>query len=56
MDLSIANLFTAIHTSVLKKSMDTNEQLAAKLIEGMQEQSQKTTNSTNSDGLLDIYA
>ncbi|MCX2682695.1 YjfB family protein [Campylobacter sp. MIT 21-1685] len=55
MDLNIANLFTSVNTSVLKKSIDTNEQLAAKLIEGMQENTQNQQ-TTSSNGLLDIYA
>ncbi|EPI8309215.1 putative motility protein, partial [Campylobacter jejuni] len=35
-----ANLMTAVNTSVLKKSMDTNEALMNELIEGMEGVSQ----------------
>lgn len=51
-----AALMSAINTSVLKKSMDTNEALMAQLVEGMQENSSVSSNATSSSNGLDIYA
>ncbi|TKX32994.1 YjfB family protein [Campylobacter aviculae] len=54
--MSNANLLTAVNTSVLKKSMDTNETLMGKLIEGMENVSEASAPQTSSSGGLDIYA
>ncbi len=54
--MSNANLMTAINSSVLKKSIDTNEVLMGELIEGMESVSQTSTPQTSSSNGLDIYA
>lgn len=54
--MSNANLLTAVNTSVLKKSMDTNEVLMNKLIEGMESVSQPSAPQSSSSSGLDIYA
>ncbi|EAI5456017.1 YjfB family protein [Campylobacter jejuni] len=51
-----ANLTTAVNTSVLKKSMDTNEALMNELIEGMEGVSQASAPQVSSSSGLDIYA
>ena len=55
-DVSNTNLMVAINTSVLKKSMDTNEALMSELVEGLESISQDTTSQTSSSNVLDIYA
>ncbi|MGH2327017.1 putative motility protein [Campylobacter taeniopygiae] len=54
--MSNANLLTAVNTSVLKKSMDTNETLMSKLIEGMENVSETSAPQASSSSGLDIYA
>ena len=54
--MSGANLMTAVQTSVLKKSMDTNEVLMNELIKGMEGVSQTSAPQTSSSSGLDIYA
>ncbi|MBZ7939083.1 MULTISPECIES: YjfB family protein [Campylobacter] len=54
--MSNANLLTAVNTSVLKKSMDTNETLMSKLIEGMENVSEASAPQASSSSGLDIYA
>ncbi|MBC5857300.1 YjfB family protein [Campylobacter jejuni] len=56
LDVSNANLMTAVNTSVLKKSMDTNEALMSELIEGMEGVSQAFAPQVSSSSGLDIYA
>lgn len=61
-DMSNASLRTAINTSLLKKSIDTNEALMAKLIEGLSSGSLQTSQAPAVDtaaiktSTLDIYA
>ncbi|EAI5622598.1 putative motility protein [Campylobacter upsaliensis] len=61
-DMSNASLRTAINTSLLKKSMDTNEALMAKLIDGLSSGSMQTSQAVATDSApiktstLDIYA
>lgn len=47
-----ANLMTAVNTSVLKKSMDTNEALMNELIEGMEGVSQASAPQASSSNIL----
>lgn len=54
--MSNANLLTAVNTSVLKKSMDTNETLMSELIEGMENVSEASAPQASSSSGLDIYA
>ncbi len=54
--MSNANLLTAVNTSVLKKSMDTNEVLMNELIKGMESASGASTPQASSSSGLDIYA
>ncbi len=54
--MSNANLLTAVNTSVLKKSMDTNEVLMNELIKGMESASGASAPKTSSSSGLDIYA
>ncbi|EOH6736271.1 YjfB family protein [Campylobacter coli] len=54
--MSNANLLTAVNTSVLKKSMDTNEVLMNELIKGMESASGASALQTFSSSGLDIYA
>ncbi|WP_283796844.1 putative motility protein [Campylobacter coli] len=54
--MSNANLLTAVNTSVLKKSMDTNEVLMNELIKGMESASGTSALQTSSSSGLDIYA
>lgn len=61
-DMSNASLRTAINTSLLKKTMDTNEALMAKLIDGLSSGSMQTSQAVTTDSALiktsalDIYA
>lgn len=54
--MSNANLLTAVNTSVLKKSMDTNEVLMNELIKGMESASGASVPQASSSSGLDIYA
>ncbi|EAI3388449.1 YjfB family protein [Campylobacter coli] len=54
--MSNANLLTAVNTSVLKKSMDTNEVLMNELIKGMESASGASAPQASSSSGLDIYA
>ena len=54
--MSNANLLTAVNTSVLKKSMDTNEVLMNELIKGMESASGASALQTSSSSGLDFYA
>ena len=61
-DMSNASLRTVINTSLLKKTMDTNEALMAKLIDGLSSGSMQTSQAVTTDSApiktsaLDIYA
>ena len=48
-DMSNASLRTAINTSLLKKTMDTNEALMAKLIDGLSSGSMQTSQAVTTD-------
>ncbi|RQD68205.1 putative motility protein [Campylobacter hepaticus] len=53
---SNACLMSTINTSILKKSMDLNEELLNKLMEGMQECSESFNAEVLGLNSLDIYA
>lgn len=58
-DVSNSSLLLNIGTSVLKKAKDTNEELAAKLFEGMdalQTSAQAQSAEAKPSSILDIYA
>lgn len=60
-DMSNVSLMTTINTSLLKKTMDSNEALMAELIDGLEmanSQSSVPSSSSNpiSNSNLDIYA
>lgn len=60
-DMSNVSLMTTINTSLLKKTMDSNEALMAELIDGLEmanPQSSVPSNSSKpvSNSNLDIYA
>lgn len=56
-NMSNASLMTAVQSSVLKKSMDTNETLVSELLNADNNlQSQIPASNSSSSDRLDIYA